>query len=81
MYAKLELIKRATILGKEPDKNLKLARSRYEIQHDRLVRFVLLLKVGRYVYFGRQALLCLAVKRSAMKAYSKLLPPRKEQKK
>lgn len=73
-YTTVELLKRATDLRQETDKNLRLAQKRYKKDYDGRVRFTPIFRVDDYVFSNRPPLYRSTVERSASERYSKLLP-------
>lgn len=58
MYAWPGLVKDATGLRKEADKNQKLAERRYKKDHDRCVFFALIIRTGEYAFLDKPSLIC-----------------------
>lgn len=56
MYGRLGLIKRATDLSQEVDKDLRLVQRRYKVDYDRSIRFAPILQVGDYIFLDRPLL-------------------------
>lgn len=74
LYARLDLICRATSLHEEADKNLRVVQKTYKRHHDRQVRLAPIFKEGDEAYLDRPPLSRSAAEESAAEGYSKLLP-------
>lgn len=69
-YEHLTLLRRATGLGKEPDRNLNVAQNKYKLHHDQHVRLGPLFKESAEIYIDWPSLTPSATKKSASEVYN-----------
>lgn len=78
LYARLDLIRRATSLCREIEKNFKLPQKRYKLHHDCPVRFATIFKEGDEVFLDRSSIFRSAAEKSAAEVYSKVFTTKQE---
>lgn len=73
MYARLKLIKRATDVRQEADKNLRLELRQYKNDYSRRIRFAPVFLVGDYIFLNRPPLSLSDAERRTSEGYNQLL--------
>lgn len=73
MYAKLKLIRCATDLRRDADKNLMLEQKRYKKDHDQHIPSSRFFRFEDYIFLSMPPLFRLAAERSSSEWYNKLL--------